>query len=252
MEGIPPLGGNYLEPDYKDAYDTWQADQTPQGNAAFLSRISPIVQKGVSIYGGGNNNPNLNSQAKLLALQAARTYDPKRARLQSHLLTHLQGLQRINRQQQEVIRTPERVRLERNRLKACEREIADDMGRDPTDGEIADKLGISLARLARIRKYQPGINTGRVSTIDPDTALTSKLPGEERKPSVWLEIVYEDLEPLDQKIMEYSLGMNSHPKLSNQEIARKLNRSPGAITQRKAKIQQLLDQEQTLSPFGTR
>jgi IS30 family transposase len=49
--------------------------------------------------------------------------------------------------------------------------------------------------------------------------------------------------------MELSLGMRGQSKASNQEIARKLNRSPGAITQRKIKIQQLLNQEQDLSPF---
>ena len=62
-------------------------------------------------------------------------------------------------------------------------------------------------------------------------------------------MVYQGLSPLDQRVMELTLGMRGNKKLSNQEIAAKLNRSPGAITQRKTKIQQLLDQEQKLSPF---
>ena len=49
--------------------------------------------------------------------------------------------------------------------------------------------------------------------------------------------------------MEWSLGLHGREKLSNKEIANKLLRSPGAISQRKAKIQQLLRQEETLSPF---
>jgi IS30 family transposase len=49
--------------------------------------------------------------------------------------------------------------------------------------------------------------------------------------------------------MELTLGMFGNKKHSNAEIAQKLGRSPGAITQRKIKIQQLLDQEYELSPF---
>ena len=53
----------------------------------------------------------------------------------------------------------------------------------------------------------------------------------------------------DQKIMELSLGMRGHKPLSNLEIAKKLGRSPGALSQRKAKIQAMIDKEEDLSPF---
>jgi DNA-binding NarL/FixJ family response regulator len=46
--------------------------------------------------------------------------------------------------------------------------------------------------------------------------------------------------------MEHTLGMNNKKVLSNQEIARKLGLSPGAISQRKARIQQLLDRREDL------
>jgi hypothetical protein len=61
--------------------------------------------------------------------------------------------------------------------------------------------------------------------------------------------VYQDLEPTDQQILEMTLGMNNRRKMSNLDIAKALNRTPAAITQRKMKIQKLLDQEQALSPF---
>jgi DNA-binding NarL/FixJ family response regulator len=50
--------------------------------------------------------------------------------------------------------------------------------------------------------------------------------------------------------MEHTLGLHGKKVLSNQEIARKLRLTPGAVSQRKATIQQLLNQEQELSPFG--
>ena len=240
--------GNYLEEEYRPAFDAWQADQTPQGNAAFMKSIDPIVQKGIKMYGG--DSPLTASRARLMALEAARKYDPKRSRLQSHMLNQMQGLRRVSRQQHQVLRVPERVLLESNRLREYSQEIEDEMGREPTDAELSDRLGISLQRLKKIRQYQPGMSTGQAESADPMQGQPASIvPNQHENEEYWAQIVYMDIGPMDQKIMEWTLGMNGHKKLSNQEIAKKLNRSPGAITQRKMRIQKLMDQEQDLSPF---
>jgi len=239
---------NYLEDSYRPAYEAWQADQTPTGNAAFLQAIDPIVQKGVKMYGG--DSPLSASQGKLAALEAARKYDPGRSRLQSHLLNQMQSLRRTTRKQQAVMRVPERVLLESQRLREYTQEITDMTGREPTDAELSDKLGVSLDRLSKVRQYQPGMSTGHADAADPmQGGIGSRMPGNRDAEDMWLQVVYQDLGDIDKKILEYSLGLHGHKKLSNQEIAKKLNRSSGAISQRKTRIQSLLDQEQDLSPF---
>lgn len=242
------MGGDYLEEQYRPAFEAWRLNPTPAGNAEFLKSIDPIVQKGIKMHGDGS--PLTTSRARLMALAAARKYDPARARLQSHLLTHMQGLRRQARQQAEVVRVPERIMLESQRLHNYTQELTDEIGREPTDVELADRLGVPIARLARIRAYRPGMSSGQIEAIDAAQGQpASQLPGQQEHENYWVEIVYQDLSPIDQKIMELTLGLNGHRKLSNQEIAKRLNRSPGAITQRKLRIQKLLDQEQDLSPF---
>ena len=237
-----------LEPDYQPAWDSWQKDQSPAGNAAFLKAIDPIVSKGVKYYAGGD--PLASSRGKLLALEAAKKYDPSKARLQSHILSHMQGLKRIDRDLHAVISVPERILQDSTKLREYNQELSDELGREPTDEELMDRYGISKARLAKIRTYQPGLSTGQAEAVNPEEGgVASRLPGDTRNEDLWLDIVYQDLGTTDKKILEYSLGLNGQPKLSNQEIAAKLGRSPGAITQRKVRIQQLLDQEQDLSPF---
>jgi DNA-directed RNA polymerase specialized sigma subunit len=239
---------NYLEEQYKPAYETWQGDQTPEGNAAFLKEIAPIVQKGVQMY--GNDSPLAASQGRLMALEAMKKYDPARSRLQSHVLTQMQGLRRAQRKQHEVIRAPERVLLENYRLNQQTQELSDELGRDPTDSELSDSLGISMERLTKLRRFQPGISSGQASSKNPESGMpASRLPNQQDMENYWTEIVYQDLGPVDQKIMEMALGMHGQKKLSNLEIAKKLNRSPGAITQRKVRIQDLLNQESDFSPF---
>ena len=240
---------SYLEEEYRPAYEAWQSDKTPKGNAVFLKAIAPVVQKGLQMYGG--DSPLAASKAKLIALKAAEKYDPSRSRLQSHMLNNMQELRRVQRKQQEIIKAPERVLLESQKLKSYSQELEDTTGREPTDAELSDYLGISLDRLSKIRSFQPGISSSQAETeTDSGDVLSpeSRLPGPSDS-SHWVEIVYSSLSPLDQKIMELGLGLHGHKKLSNIEIAKKLNRSPGAITQRKVKIQQILDQEQELSPF---
>ena len=239
---------DYLEDEYKPAYAAWKLDQSPQGNATFLKAIDPVVQKGLKMY--GDQSPLASSQARLTALEAARKYDPSRSRLQSHMLNHMQGLRRATRQQSEIMRVPERVYLERQKLRGYTQELSDELGREPSDAELADKLGVSMARIAKIRQFRTeSLSSGMEGNAQYPTALSSQLPQQREAEEMWRAVVYQDLQPIDQKIMEMTLGMNGHEPRSNAEIARALNRSPGAITQRKAKIQQLLDKEERLSPF---
>jgi RNA polymerase primary sigma factor len=243
------MNGDYLEDEYRPAYETWQQNQTPEGNAAFLQAINPVVQKGIQMY--GSDSPLSASRGRLMALDAMRKYDPKRSRVQSHLLNQMQGLRRVTQQQQNVLRVPERILLESQRLRAYQQELSDELGREPSDAELSDRLGVSPQRLAKIRTYQPGMTSGQVEAIDPlSGGSAGQLPGSRNEASdLWVQIVHQDLNPIDQKILEMSLGLNGQPKRSNQEIAKALGRSPGAITQRKVRIQSLLNQEQQLSPF---
>jgi hypothetical protein len=66
--------------------------------------------------------------------------------------------------------------------------------------------------------------------------------------NAWLDYVYTDQDGMNQKIMEWTLGMHGQPILPNHEIARRRGVSQGAISQRKARIQQIINQTE-LNPF---
>jgi DNA-directed RNA polymerase specialized sigma subunit len=245
---VSQLANTFDDDEYFPAFTAWKADPTPQGNATYLQQIKPIVDKGVKLYGG--SSPISASKGKLLALSASQNFDPKKAKLQSHLLNQMKGLQRMAEQQEQVLKVPERILLQRNLINNSMQELQDELGREPTDLELSDHTHLPFARLAQVRSYQPGTTDGHLSTLDPENSGTgSLLPGDEDAQKNWLQIVHGDLSPMDQRILEMTLGMNGQKKHSNLEIAAKLSRSPGAITQRKAKIQTLLDQEQQFSPF---
>jgi len=239
---------DYLEPDYLEPYETWQKDQTPAGNAAILKAVDPVLQKGIRAN-VGEPNPLANSRARQIALKSLRSYDRSRSRLQTHLMNNLQSLRRAQRQASQVVRAPEQVILQQSKLREIEQELQDEYGREPTDLEIADRSGMSLRRIGKVRSWRPGMAEGQAEQVDPSLLSAMGVGPSPEAQDAWVQLVYEESSPIDRKIMEYTLGLNGRPRKSNQEIALLLGRSPGAISQRKVKIQEALDQEQDLSPF---
>lgn len=237
-----------LEDDLRPAYTEWKAKPGPETNAAMLKALHPTIEGAIRTHVGGPN-PLLVSRARVMTLQGLKSYDPKRGRLKSHLYNHLLGLKRANRQQTTVLKVPEKVQLDKYHLAQAEAELAATLGREPTDAQLADHTGFSPARMAKVRAYQSGLSEGYLDDATQGQAFGGARSLAQHK-SHWPEIVYDGLDDYHRKIMEHAFGLNGRRPLANHEIARRMNRSPGAISQAKARIQKLLDEEHELSPFG--
>ena len=243
-----PIGK--LEPEYEASFTAWQKNPNPQTAGAMVRQLQPAIDRGISAHVGKAASPNIRSKAKTMALQAARTYDPNRSRLGTHMVNHLQGLKRVSRKSQQVLKVPERVSLDRAYVQNQRAEFEDEQGRDASMEELSDRTGLSLRRLQYIEQFHKPIAEGTLSSLDVGGEGTGFSPAVDDDPSdVWFDAVYGDMDPTNQKIMEWTLGMHGRPQLSNQDIAMKLRMTPGAVSQRKAIIQHHLDQEEELGLF---
>jgi DNA-directed RNA polymerase specialized sigma subunit len=189
----------------------------------------------------------LHSKARLLAIDAFGRYDPGRAKLRTHLMSHLQGLRRASAQEQQIIGIPERVGLDLYKLRMGENELEDQLGRTPSDQELSEHLMLSRKRIRYIRNAQPGLSEGALmpeGDSGESSGIGPAVAG--RQSDTWHDFVYQDLDPIDQVIMEHTTGLHNRPVLSKQQIAAKLKLSPGAISQRAAKIQEKLDKKDEL------
>lgn len=239
MYSNKPIQGAGLEPEYAEAFNAWKTLPNPQTSGALIKKIQPTLGKAVSAY-VTNPTTAAHTQAKLLALKSLGNYDPARGvKLNTYLMNQLQGLRRISRQQQQIIRVPERISLEQRVVHDANLELSDNLGREPTTGELADYTGLSMKRLGTIRKYAPPMSEGQMLRVeDEDTPqLPAIVSGKSRK---YAELLYHDLDPAGQKILEHTLGLFGSKELSNNSIAKKLRLTPGAVSQRKSKLQQQL------------
>lgn len=225
------------------AFQAWKAQPSPESTGQLLRAVRPVLDTAVSTYASGGGGA-VRGQARLMAVRAFQSYDPAKGPLKTHLLSQLRGLQRYQQQQQQPIRIPERVLLDRNTLTASEQELRDELGRDPSDAEISRRTGLSARRLAKIRQVRPAVSAGQLTDdAGQPYSPASQLPGDTSLQDAWTEFIYGDLGPVDQAVMDYTLGLHGSPVLTNQQLAGRLNLSPGAISQRKAKIQRLLDEQ---------
>lgn len=234
--------------DFENTYAQWQANRTPETNTALLKNIQPIVDTAVSSYLGSNPPATLKNRARLLALQAMDKYDPAKGNVKNHLLTHLQRLRRLGAQSQNIIAIPEQVGLDFQKIQRVENDIRAELSRDPTDEELADKTGLSVRRIRKVRQFNQPVAEGmtarqsETATDGGNADIASTLPGQRDAHTAWLDFVYDDLGAVDRIIMDSLLGRNGRRKTSTQDLARRLNISPGAVSQRAAKIQEMIDQ----------
>lgn len=233
---------SYLEPDYQPVFDAWKKAPGPETIQPLLDSVKPVIDSAVKSYVGSSPNQTLNSRAKLLTIQALNSYDPSRAKLRTHLLSHLRGLQRHAAKSRQIIRIPERVAIDLGKVRDAEKELKDVLGRDPNTSELSDHMGISPKRISKLYKVQPGLTEGQ-TTLITDQGEDALLPGvvNNRGQELWLDYIYHDLHPSDKLIFEHSLGLYGKRKLSKGDIARKVGLSAGAVSQRLAKIQEKID-----------
>jgi DNA-directed RNA polymerase specialized sigma subunit len=236
---------DYLEPEYRGPFEAWKANDNPSTSGQLLQSLQPVLNTALRSYVGTKVSPTMRARARLLALDSLKNYDPARAKIRTHLLSQMQGLRRMTARENQIISIPERVGLELGYVRDGEKVLGDRLGRDPTTVELADHLQMSPRRIAHVRQAKPGLAEGQAMRADDEGHEEVVLPGvaaESRKDlDHWYRFIYDDLSPQDKLIMEHSLGLFGRSILPKQDIARKLRITPGAVSQRAARIQQKLD-----------
>ena len=235
------LSQGQLEKGLSTQYNQWKTQNNPQTRRDMLKAMQPVIDRTVASYG---DHPYMKGQAKRLALNALNTYDPQKGKLQTHVQTQLRGLQRLSAQQDQIISIPERVMLDRRNLLNSETELSDRLGRPPNMDEIANHTGLTPKRIGYIRGTAPAIPTGSMLDAEGGPAdIASKSLYRGNDLSLWERMVYDELSPRDKVIYDYTLGTHGTPKMAADRLADKLGITASAVSQRKAAIQQQLDQQ---------
>ena len=223
-------------------YDQWRQDPRPENMAKVLNSMAPIINSEIQRFPGPK--PLLRSRARALAVKAVRTYDPNsQAQLHSWVVTQMQPLARYG-QQMRPLHAPEVAIRQAAEISRHQKELADSLGHDPTDEELADRVGIPVKRIQAVRQLvRPSMSESSLQAPD-DSEEAAALPGVTTTNQLPIveEAVYDSLGPRDRAIFDLKTGRNGQAALQNQEIAKRLGVTPALISQRSQWIAQQIQE----------
>lgn len=223
----------YTLPDNSTPYERWVKDKSKENLFAATKALEPTIKSVVATLGGGNN-PGIEARARVVAAKAIKSYDPNAGTsLPTWVSQQLRQLTRDIRKSNSVLSVPDKIQLEAMNLYKIEKELEDELDREPTTLELADKAHLSTKRIEKIRKHMRAVSG---ESGDEEGTEVSNISYKSDYTQDAMDYVYNDSDLLDRKILEMMGGYRGHKILDNKEIMAKLKISPVQLTRRKLRL----------------
>jgi DNA-directed RNA polymerase specialized sigma subunit len=214
------------EEEFLRVFNTWKSTKNPKLLNELINLTSPVWKKAISVFGGDPSDPLHIAYAKEIVIDGLNKFDPEKAKINTFLWFKLNNLQRKVLKIQNVLNIPERDLQLKNKLELLEEELREKLGRDPSDQELADYAGVTVKRIARLRKGTSPILASSLQMENESGEESHELPvsiptEDKKKRDLILDLVHFESTPEQQVLMEYIFGMNGKKQLSVKDAANK-------------------------------
>ena len=226
-ETILPVVGRWRDPKTRKKGDM----------EALLNYLDPTIKSALRSY-APQQESGLRASAATIALNSMSLFDPdKDTDPATYAFNSLKRLSRLSADRSSIIRLPENARYSIGHLQDASARFEDRYGREPSVMELADMTGLAEKRIKTLLGYPSVVS--ETSTLNEETGDPMAGNGKALTDEDYYDYVYRSVPDTDKKIMEWTSGIGAKA-VSNNEIAKRLHISPAAVSQRKAKIQQML------------
>lgn len=213
----------------------WKSSNDILARNKLMTRLEPLIQSEVNKWGQAVPRPALEAKAKLLAVEALETYDPKKgAAVGTHVASRLRKLSRSVYPYQNVARVPENQQLYFHTYNVASNKLQDSFGRDPSVDELADELGWSQKRVTHFQNA-----FSRRELVESEGAYWEG----ERDEGI-IDFYHHGLAPRDKQIFEDIIGYNGKIPMKNPELMKKYNMTQAQLSYLKRKYMQDLQRVQ--------
>jgi DNA-directed RNA polymerase specialized sigma subunit len=200
-----------------ELWRTWKQTQDKELLNQLLNTFNPIIQREVNKWTGNLPREFIEAEAKRLAVNAFKTYSPKKGALTTHLVNQLKPLSRYVYTYQNIVRIPSEERIRKiTMFKNAIDDLEASLGRPPSVDEIADYLKWNKKEIHKLMKE---LRPELVSTFE---FAKEPVYYDERTKRI-LTAIYYDLPPRDRAIFEYLTGYNGRQIMSVEKLAKKFN-----------------------------
>lgn len=210
----------------------WKKSESPKVLGQLIDSFAPVIQSTVRKFDSVPLPPStIAAEAKKQAIKAFETYNPKAgAALGTHVYNHMLKVNRFVYEHQNIGRIPEHRVTQIGTYNAVKSELKEKRGREPSAAELADELNWSLPEVERMER-ELRREVPETAVQDVDFSFTST--GDEQK---ILSYIYYELSPNEKVIFEYLTGWAGKPKLSEDEIAKRIGVTRERVKKLKASI----------------
>jgi DNA-directed RNA polymerase specialized sigma subunit len=198
-----------------------------------LKHMTPVINKVLASIGSASD-PLMKNKAKVFAIKAIDSFNPDSGNSPATWISrNLMQLGRFKRETQNAVKIPERIQLDNYSIDRGSKEFLDERGREPDETELADYIGMSQKRIAKVRSSYKKVST--------EGAFGEEGLGSEKQAPDYsheaMEYIYNDLDNVDKKIMELRMGYgNKNKPVSHGVCAQMLGLTPPQLTRRSTRI----------------
>lgn len=197
----------------QEAYEQWKTTGSKRDLGVLMDQLSPVIYHEVSRASGSLPVTALSAEAKKWTWKAIQTYDPaKGTAISTHVMNYLPKVRRLNYKFQNAVRLPENLQLKFHEYNHALVMLTDELNREPTDDELARKLGWSKPQTVKFKNslYSDHIESGserpaEFTRFNEDAFfmehLMSQLTEQER-------IIFDNVKQVSSSDLAQKLGVN--------------------------------------------
>lgn len=213
-------------------YLKWKKDPSSENLSVLMNKYSRILNSELPKYKGNLPNGVIKSYGKKFMAESFKNYNPEKSDLPTHITSSLRQLHRLNYNTSSVFRMSEELQRGSNLFKQVYNDLEARYKREPSDYELSEELGWSPSKVARMNKQMKKEMSSSNLEFSPSYVSAG---------DPIIDYIYHDLDDQDKLIFKYRTGYEGFPILGVTDIAKKINLSPGSVSNRAAKIAKTLN-----------